>query len=260
MAKKLINTNKNKNIVIKLNSITRLLNKELKISAIKDQSRNGLQVRASTNITKIGLAVDASIDSFREAKRMGCDLLIVHHGLMWEGQKDTANLIKKRTEFLKSNNLSLYAAHLPLDKNIEHGHNSYILKLLHANRIISFGNVGYIGYLKNPKTVKTLINEIERGLNTKCVLWRFGKEKVKKVAVVSGAGSSFILEAIKNKVDLFVTGEVFSWEYNNAKEGKLNVAIAGHYKTETSGVISLGELLKNKFGLKTVFIDMPNGL
>ena len=48
--------------------------------------------------------------------------------------------------------------------------------------------------------------------------------------------------------------------YYTAKECKFNVILAGHYKTETSGVKALGRLLEKKFGLKTVFIDLPTGL
>ena len=102
--------------------------------------------------------------------------------------------------------------------------------------------------------------ELERKLGTKCRVWNFGKNKVKRLAIVSGAGSSDIIEAIRKKADLIVTGEVQSWSYHNAKEGKINVILAGHYKTETSGVKAIGKLLEEKFGVKTVFIDVPTGM
>lgn len=246
--------------VVRLNSIVRLLNKEVKIRSIEDKSRNGLQVRASKNIGKIGLAADACMDTFRRAKRLNCNLVIVHHGLFWKGKKDTANLIKKRVQFLKKNGISLYAVHLPLDKSRKYGHNVYLFRLLGAEPKELFGGIGYLGYFNKPRDLDAMAKEINRKLGTRCRIWRFGKDKIKRIAIVSGAGSSEILEAIKKKVDLFITGEVSSSAYYNAKEGKLNVIIAGHYKTETSGVKALGELLERKFGLKTVFIDLPTGL
>lgn len=244
----------------KLSAIVKLLNKELKIRTIHDQSRNGLQVRASTSIRKVALATDASIDTFEKAKSAGCDLIIVHHGIFWKGQKDIENMNKRRVAFLKKNKISLYVAHLPLDKSRKYGHNTYLLKILGIEPEKTFGGVGYIGSFKNPKSVSSIVTEINNKLNTKSHVWKFGKNKIKKVAVLSGAGSSCIPEAIKKKVDLFITGEVFSWMYYPSKEAKLNVIIAGHYKTETSGVKSLGDLLSKKFDIETTFLDSPTDI
>jgi putative NIF3 family GTP cyclohydrolase 1 type 2 len=35
---------------------------------------------------------------------------------------------------------------------------------------------------------------------------------------------------------------------------------AGHYATETVGVLALGKLISQQLGIKTVFIDIPTGL
>lgn len=247
-------------MAVKLNRIVRLLNSELKVRSVPDRSRNGLQIRASDRVSEVGLATDASMDTFRKAARLGCDLLVVHHGLLWKGQKDIAGLTKRRIAFLKKYHISLYAVHLPLDKSLKYGHNAYLLRLADAERTGRFGDVGYAGTFESPRSVGSVARNIERGLHTKCMVWRFGKGKVKSVAAASGAGSSEIPEAIRRKMDLLITGEVFSWAYNDAKEGRLNVIIAGHYKTETSGVKALGALLKREFGLKTVFIDVPTGM
>jgi dinuclear metal center YbgI/SA1388 family protein len=245
---------------VRLDSIVRFLNRELSMRSIPDQSRNGLQVRASSGISKVGLAADASMDTFRRAKELGCNLMVVHHGIFWKGDRDTAGLVKKRLNFLKKSRISLYAAHLPLDKNKKFGHNAYLFRILGAMPKESFGGVSYLGYLKKPRDVRAIAKELNKKLGTKCRIWKFGRDKAKRIAVMSGAGSSDILEAIRKRADLFVTGEAFSWAYNNAKEGRINVIIAGHYETETSGVRALGGLLEQRFGLKTVFIDLPPDL
>jgi dinuclear metal center YbgI/SA1388 family protein len=244
----------------RLNVVVRLLNKELEIKNIKDRSKNGLQVRASDKINKVGLATDACLDVFKKAKSLKCDLVIVHHGLFWKGQKDTANIIKNRVSFLKKNHISLYAAHLPLDKSKKYGHNMHIFELLNGTPKGTFGSVGYLGNFKTSKSIYKIKKEVEVKLNTKCKLWKFGKTNIRKIAVVSGAGTSTIQEAIKKKVDLFITGELSSWNYYTAKEAKLNVLLAGHYKTETSGVKAVGQLLKRKLKLNSIFIDLPTGL
>ena len=236
------------------------MNKELKIRKMKDTSKNGLQVRACENITKVGLATDACMDVFKKAKKLGCDLVVVHHGLFWKKQRDVTGLVRKRVNFLKKNKISIYAAHLPLDKHRKYGHNAYLFRLLNAKPKRLFRGVGYLGYLKKTRNLNSIVKEIEKKLKTKCKVWKFGKRKIKKIAIVSGGGFIDIPEAIKKKVDLFITGETVSWMYYYVKEGKINVITAGHYKTETSGVKALGDLLKEKFDLKTVFIDMPTGM
>ena len=115
-----------------LNEISGFLSRELRIKSIKDQSRNGLQVRASDKVSRIGLATDACMEVFEKAKKLDCNLVIVHHGLLWRGQKDTLGLIRKRIDFLRKNRISLYAAHLPLDKHRKYGHNTYLFGLLDA--------------------------------------------------------------------------------------------------------------------------------
>jgi dinuclear metal center YbgI/SA1388 family protein len=246
--------------MVKLKVIVNFLNKELKIKSIKDASINGLQVRASNEINKVGLATDACMDVFEKAKRLGCDLIVVHHGIFWKKYKEYANLIKKKVSFLKENKISVYAAHLPLDKHFKYGNNSNLFRMLNVEPKELFGGVGYLGYFEKPRSIDSIANELERKLKTKCKVWRFGKTKIKKIAIVSGHGATYIPEAVKKNVDLFIVGEASHGSYLRAKDGKLSMIIAGHYKTETIGVKEVGKLLEKKFKLKTVFIDNPTGM
>lgn len=246
--------------MVKLNSIVRFLNKELKVRKIKDPwSKNGLQVKSSTEVKKVGLSVDACMDVFEKAKKSNCDLLIVHHGLLKPKQKDTAGLIKSGMRFLKKNKISLYVSHLPLDKHKKYGNNSNILRMIGLEPKASFSEVGYLTYSKN-RNIDSIAKELGRKLKARCKIWRFGKSKIRKIAVNSGYGGSEVDIAIKIGADLLIVGELSHGSYLRAKDGKLNVILAGHYKTETIGVKNLGKLLNEKFGLKTVFIDNPTGM
>lgn len=245
--------------MVKLNIIVNFLNRELKIKSIKDESINGLQVRASNEINKVGLATDACMDVFEKAKKLKCDLVIVHHGLFWKKRKDVAGIIKSRVKFLKKNKISLYAVHLPLDKHEKYGNNIALFKLLNANAKEKF-EVGYVGYLKRTKDLDSIVNELEKKLKTRCKVWKFGETKIKKIAIISGGGGWDVPKAIKKNVDLFITGEASHGSYLHAKDGRMSVIIAGHYKTETGGVKEVGKLLEKKFNVKTIFIDNPTGM
>jgi putative NIF3 family GTP cyclohydrolase 1 type 2 len=43
-----------------------------------------------------------------------------------------------------------------------------------------------------------------------------------------------------------------------AREAGVHFLAAGHYATETFGVRRLGDLLAERFGVRHVFIDVPN--
>jgi dinuclear metal center YbgI/SA1388 family protein len=247
-------------LLARLNSIVRFLNKELQVRKIKDFSKNGLQVRASNEISKVGLSVDAWMDVFKKAKKLKCDLLIAHHGMLWKKPKELAHTIKKKTVYLKKNKISLYGVHLPLDKHKKYGNSVLLFKLLNAKPKELFGEVGYLGYFEKPRSIDSIAEELDRKLKTRCMVWRFGKSNIKKIAIVSGGGKDYLPEAIRKNVDLFITGEVSHGTFRIASDSKISVIAAGHYKTETVGVKALGLLLNKKFKLKTVFIDSPTGL
>ena len=44
----------------------------------------------------------------------------------------------------------------------------------------------------------------------------------------------------------------------DARELDMHFIAAGHYATETFGVRRLGELVAERFGVRTVFLDVPN--
>ena len=246
-----------------LKKITNYLNDYLKINEINDSSVNGLQVSGKENINKIAFAVDACSETFSAAKDAGADMIIVHHGLIWNGITSVTGITYRRLKFLIENEISLYAAHLPLDLHPEVGNNIEFLKLFNAENIEEFGNyhgifIGFMGEFAE-RSINDFAGEIQKKLNTNCAVLPFGKEKVKKVGVVSGAAARIVNEAVE-KVDVFVTGEASHEVYHTAKEARVNVIFAGHYATETLGVKALAKLLKEKFDVEAVFIDVPTGI
>ncbi|MDR0409665.1 MAG: Nif3-like dinuclear metal center hexameric protein, partial [Spirochaetaceae bacterium] len=49
-----------------------------------DNSLNGIQCdNDGADIQKIAFAVDASLETFKQAARRGAGMLFVHHGLFW---------------------------------------------------------------------------------------------------------------------------------------------------------------------------------
>ena len=247
--------------MVSAKEIAEFLNKELRIYDVEDSSCNGLQVANQGEINKIGFAVDACLDSFKKSSEAGCQLLITHHGIIWEGIKSIRGNTYNQIKFLIENNLSLYGAHLPLDKHEKYGNNIQLANLLNLVNVKEFGYhhgspIGFMGELEK----ETRLEEIKKILtnnNMKDLTLNFGKENVKSIAIVSGGGCGELTQAINAKVDLYLTGEPLHYTYHLAKENKINVVFGGHYETETWGVKALMPLLKEKFNVEVEFIDIP---
>jgi dinuclear metal center YbgI/SA1388 family protein len=247
-------------------NITSFLNKMLRVGKIKDSSMNGLQVRSrkSGEIRKVGFAVDACISTFEKAKKLGVDLLVVHHGIKWRPQKDR-ELETRRAEHLKRKSIALYAAHLPLDLHEEYGNNMQLFRILGARGPRRFGRyhgikIGYAGTFKKAINLDAAAGVLRETLNGDCRVYRNGKDRIRSIGIISGGGGSMLKEACSEKLDCFLVGEIDLAVYNAAKEYGMNLLVAGHYATETCGVKALMPVVQNTFGVETVFVSDPKDL
>ena len=243
-------------------AIVSLLDETLRTAEIVDRSVNGLQVEGIGEITKIGLAVDASLEVYKLAQQHGCQMVVVHHGIIWDGIKRVTGTVYRQIEFLIKNGVNLYASHLPLDLHPTLGNNALISKAIGLKNIKPFGaynntHIGFEGSLTNAATVESISELVKKKFGGTVFSLPFGPKKVWRVAVISGGGSSVLKEAIDKKMDLFLTGEPSHENHHAALEGNLNVIYGGHYHTEKPGVQAVGEFLNKKFGVETMFLDVP---
>jgi len=251
--------------MVKVITISRFLSKLLRHCDIADYSRNGLQVRGRPEVRKIGFAVDACLATFQKAEKQGCDLVIVHHGLLWMGGKADKTFVKRNISYLKKKRLSLFASHLPLDMHEKYGNNIQIAKALNLDNLKRFArygrkSIGYVGELPRKMSLRKLQVLVDNKMKSKSKIYSFGKKMVKTVGISCGGGDFALEEAIKKKIDVLLSGEFSHTRYHPAKEGNMNVVCAGHYATETWGVRALKNLLSEKYDVKTVFLDGPTGL
>ncbi len=242
-------------------AITGFLNRVLRVRNIKDSSVNGLQVRSRRDgqIHRVGFAVDACISTFEKASALDVDLLVVHHGIKWRPQKDR-ELESRRTAYLKKRNIALYAAHLPLDLHEEYGNNMQLCRLLEVQDPRKFGRyhgvkIGYTGMFKKEKSLDEVAKKLKKRLRSSCRVHRFGKDRIRSIGIVSGGGGSMLKEASISKLDCFLVGEIDLAVYNAAREYGMNLIVAGHYATETVGVRALMPLVRDAFGVDTVFVS-----
>lgn len=241
-------------------AISGFLNRTLRVKKIKDASVNGLQVRPRRGgrIHTVGFAVDACISTFEKASGLDVDLLVVHHGIKWRPQKDR-ELESRRTAYLKKHNMALYAAHLPLDLHEVYGNNMQLCRLLEVREPRRFGRyhgvrIGYAGSFSKATGLDEVALKLRKRLRSPCRVHRFGEDRVRTIGIVSGGGGSMLKEACESRLDCFLVGEIDLAVYNAAREYGMNLIVAGHYATETVGVQALMPLVRDAFGVDTVFV------
>lgn len=241
------------------------LNDLFEISEIEDTSLNGLQVANRGEVTKVALAVDASLGAFQKAIRVNADFLLVHHGLFWAKPFPITGTLYQRIRLLLESDIALYAVHLPLDLHPDLGNNAQIEKVLGWPIEGEFGEyhgntIGREVRFKEPRTLESITNDLNKNLKSQLQVWDFGPKNVQRLAYVSGGGIDLLHQAIDAGMDAFITGEPKHSLYWIAKEAGINVILSGHYATETLGVKAVGKAIQEKFNLETVFIDLPTGL
>jgi putative NIF3 family GTP cyclohydrolase 1 type 2 len=122
--------------------------------------------------------------------------------------------------------------------------------------------VGQRGHAPEPIELEGLASRLDNALDTggrPVQTLDFGPERVEDVAIVTGSGADWLEEAAAVGADVLVTGEGKQAVYHEAKEAGVNVVLAGHYATETSGVRTL-QRRAEEWGLETTFVDEPTGL
>ncbi|MGJ8671722.1 Nif3-like dinuclear metal center hexameric protein [Rubritalea sp.] len=249
-----------------LNEIISFLECELDTGNIPDYSaaNNGLQLANKGKVTKVAAAVDASLPVIRKAINAGADLLIVHHGLFWQGAQNIVGAQYEKLSEAIHSDLAIYSSHIPLDVHPIHGNNALLAKAIGMKNPQKYHSwKGILLGLKQEMDLEfeSFINTVEDAVGSSIHFCRGRlKPTVGTVGVITGGAGSEIAAMAEQGIDTFVTGEGPHWSYPLAEELGVNLIYAGHYATETFGVKALASLISEKYVIKSEFIDHPTGL
>lgn len=226
-------------------------------------AHNGLQVANGGNVTRVAAAVDASLPVIEAAVAAGADLLIVHHGIFWQGVQPLVGARYRKLKAAFDGGLAIYSSHIPLDVHPQLGNNVQLARALGMTDAEPFFD--WKGILLGQAAVvegscaelRGILAGVVGGPVHSCP---GGGVAAGRVGIITGGAGSEV-EAIANcAIDTFITGEGPHWSFPLAQECGINVLYAGHYATETFGVKALAREIKAHFGLPWEFLDHPTGL
>ncbi|ERP31625.1 Nif3-like dinuclear metal center hexameric protein [Chitinivibrio alkaliphilus] len=244
------------------------LESRLSISSFSDYSFNGVQIAGAEEVSRVGFSVDSGSAIFRDAVELELDFLVVHHGLFWNGANPSLRgPMKERISLLLSHNITLFAAHLPLDVHAEIGNNAVLLEQVGCDGSsqgmvpCGTGYLGNLGVVSEPRTVQEISNDLLRhypGVDMKVVL---PDRLVQRVAVLSGAASrKDFYRACAMGADLFITGEQCDY-FHDACDAGCGLLFMGHHASEEGGMRALRRDVERVFPqLNTHCINHATGL
>ena len=217
----------------------------------------GLQIGLTEEqeVTGALLCLDVTEAVIDEAERMGCNLIVAHHPLLFRGLKQITGQSYVERCVIKAiqKGIGIYAAHTNLD-NAEGGVNYRIaekiglenLSFLDAKPGMSAGS-GVVGELPTAEDEREFLERLKGLFGIQCLRHNhLCGRKIRRVALCGGAGGFLLSQAIAQGADAFLTGEMRYHDYFG-HEGELLIAEMGHYESEQYTVEIFAEVLGKRF-------------
>jgi dinuclear metal center YbgI/SA1388 family protein len=212
--------------------------------------------RREKDVEKVYIALDATDEVVEEAVKLGADMLITHHPLIFKklGRINTDDFVGRRVYSLIRNDISYYAMHTNFDvmgmadaaadelglKDRE------VLDVTYEDDISKEG-CGRVGSLEKCMSIEALAGLVKQRFDVPNVRV-FGDlgDIVKVAAIIPGSGSSFIDNAIKAGADVIITGDISHHVGIDAVARGLGVIDAGHYGIEKLFIPYMEEFIKRE--------------
>ncbi|MDH4469036.1 MAG: Nif3-like dinuclear metal center hexameric protein [Bacteriovoracaceae bacterium] len=251
-------------------SFVEFLNELYQPENFRDYCPNGLQVDAPRpgKLQKVAFAVTASLEAITAATQWNADLLITHHGILWDyhGARAIAGAYGERVKLLIKNETSLVAYHLPMDGHPTLGHGAALAQILGLQDLqpLQDAKKNLLGvWGEFPKSVlpKQLKEKLTTLLSRQISSAIFDeKSPIKRVGIITGGGQSLWNLAHQKQCHAYVTGEMTEYNYHDCREAEIHYFAGGHHATEVWGLHALQDYLAKNFPeeLEMKFFDSGN--
>jgi dinuclear metal center YbgI/SA1388 family protein len=239
------------------------LDQTLDITRFRDFCPNGLQVEGRPMIHSLVTGVTACVALIEAAIESRADAILVHHGYFWRGEEaSVVGTRHRRLKLLLTNDLNLFAYHLPLDMHATLGNNAQFARRLGLTPSGRFGEdgLGWLGTAQNEdvKTVANLARVVEATLGRAPLVIGDPTQELGRIGWCSGAAQNLLSNAIAAGANTYLSGEISEQTVHLARETGVAYLACGHHASERYGVQALGELLSERFGIAHRFIDIAN--
>ena len=198
----------------------------------EDYDNSGMNIgRMDAEVCSVLVALDATADVVSDAEKLGVQLVITHHPVIFDPLRQIDfSTVQGR---LARAGISLIAAHTSFDSAVM---NCLLCEKLGLTpeKPIRVDNGVPIGYFCDSVglTPAELARKVGVALGNTVIRFNDMGGVVKKAAVCSGSGGSFLPDVIAEKADCLITGDVKHNVFVDAFNAGVTVIDAGHYHTE----------------------------
>ena len=218
----------------------------------------GLQVGdLNAEAHKALICLDITEEIVDEAIAKNCNVIVSHHPLIFHGLKHLTpqTYIERAVMKAVKHDIAMISMHTNLD-------NSYLgvsrvlaerlglnnLHLLQPSEMEpELCGAGMIGEFVNPMEEVDFLNLVAETIGSPCLRHSalMGR-KIQKVALCGGAGVPFMQDALRQKVDAYLTADIKYHDFF-VPEGNILLVDGGHFETEQFTKELICELIRKKF-------------
>lgn len=206
-----------------------------------------------SGVKRVLIMLEVTESGVDYAKKGGFDLIVTHHPFIFKPLSritdDNYRIIKN----LMESGISVLSYHTRMDSS-EKGVNAVASELLELKNVTGFGgesgSLGKIGGLENEMTPEEFGKYLKEKFacgNVRASFFKSAEKKIKKVAVIGGAGKSFFYDAYLAGADAYVTSEVSHNTFIDCKDLDMCIYDCGHYFTENPICERFAEIIKAEF-------------
>jgi len=217
---------------------------------------SGLQVGDSNrDIHSVLLSVDVSEAVVAEAIRVGCDLIVSHHPLLFHGLKHlTGSTPQERcvAEAIR-HDIAIYSSHTSMDKALRgvSGRMAAELGLKDIRILVPDAGdaqvgLGVVGMLPQPMLWSGWLRHVQQVFGADYVRYTEPvKPTIQRVALCGGAGAEFIPAAIEAGADTYLSADM-KYHDMQAAAGQIMAVDIDHWVSEHFTRDIFAELLNGR--------------
>ena len=202
-------------------------------------------------VRRIYICLDISNEAVSEAEKFGADLMISHHPVIFSPLKSLrpSDPVWKLAE----RNIAAICVHTPLDIAAE-GINTALYNMLKER--LSLGEIkdslcgsgfGWIAESERSFSAEEMAQILREAFGCSVVRYCDGGRNIRRIALCSGSGGSFLEGIAEQNCDALITGDIKHDCWITAKNKGLSLFDCGHYHTERTAVELLAEKLRSAF-------------
>lgn len=205
--------------------------------------------RAEREVHRVLLSLDITMPVIEEASRLGAELIISHHPLIFLPLKSlTSPGPGSKALLLAEKGIAAICMHTNLDI-AENGVNDVLIRLLggEPETAVDREGCGRVGTLPEPLALGDFLLRCRERLHTNGIRYVDGGKPVHRLAVLGGAGGDALQDAVEKGCDTFVTADVKYHVFLEAGEQGVNLIDADHFCTENPVIPVLANRLAEAF-------------